>query len=92
MAASVKEEEKAPENLQKKREVDKVEVAPGVIVGSLRCFRVPVAIAAESSVGCLLRSVASFLLSRGGAGGEIWAFAALVMLPLSCASLLARIR
>ena len=52
----------------------------------------PVAIAAGSSVGCLPRSVASVLLSRGAAGGEIRAFAALVMPPRWCASLLARIR
>ena len=42
MAAWVQEEEKAPENRQKKREAeeaDKVEVAPGVTVGSLRRFR-----------------------------------------------------
>ena len=51
----------------------------------------PVAIAAGSSVGCLLRSVASALLSRGAAGGEIRALAALVMPPLSCASLLAHV-
>ena len=43
-------------------------------------------------MGCLLRSVASVLLSRGAAGGEIRALAALVMSPLSCASLLARVR
>ena len=42
----------------------------------------PVAIAAGSSVGCLLRSVASVLLSRGAAGGEIRALAALMMPPL----------
>ena len=38
------------------------------------------AIAAGSSVGCLPRSVASVLLSRGAAGGETRALAALVML------------
>ena len=41
MAVCVKEEEKAPEHLQRKREVkeaDKVEVAPGVPVASLRRF------------------------------------------------------
>ncbi|CAM9208726.1 unnamed protein product [Ascophyllum nodosum] len=37
-------------------------------------------------------SVAGALLSLGAAGGEIRALAALVMPPLSCASLLARIR
>ena len=52
----------------------------------------PVAIAAGSSVGCLPRSVASVLLSRGPAGGEIRTLAALVMPPRWCASLLARIR
>ena len=39
MAASVREEEKASENQQRKREAkeaEKVEVAPGVTVGSLR--------------------------------------------------------
>ena len=51
----------------------------------------PVAIATGSSVGCLPRSVASVLLSRGAAGGEIRALAALVMPPCWCASLLARI-
>ena len=42
MAAWVKEEEKAPEHRQRKREAeeaDKVEVAPGVTVASLRRFR-----------------------------------------------------
>ena len=42
MAAWVKEEGKAPEHLQRKRETggaDKVEVAPGVTVASLRRFR-----------------------------------------------------
>ena len=48
----------------------------------------PVAIAAGSSVGCLPRSVANVLLSRGVAGGEIIALAALVMPPRWCASLL----
>ena len=52
----------------------------------------PVAIAGGSSVECLLRNVASALLSRGTAGGEIKALAAFVMPPLSCASLLARLR
>ena len=52
----------------------------------------PVAIAAGSSVGCLPRSVASVLLCRGAAGGEIRALAALVGPPRWCASLLARIR
>ena len=43
MAACVKEEEKASEHRQRKRETeeaDKVEVAPGVTVASLRRFRV----------------------------------------------------
>ena len=43
MAAWVKEEEKASEHRQMKREAeeaDKVEVAPGVTVASLRRFRV----------------------------------------------------
>ena len=42
MAASVKEEEKASEHRQRKRETeeaDKVEVAPGIAVASLRRFR-----------------------------------------------------
>ena len=42
MAAWVKEEEKASEHRQKKREAeeaDKVEVAPGVTLASLRRFR-----------------------------------------------------
>ena len=42
MAAWVKEEENASNQRQKKREAveaDKVEVAPGVTVGSLRRFR-----------------------------------------------------
>ena len=42
MAASVKEEEKASEHRQKKREVeeaDKIEVAPGLTVASFRRFR-----------------------------------------------------
>ena len=42
MAAWVKEEEKASEHRQRKREAevaDKVEVAPGVAVASLRRFR-----------------------------------------------------
>ena len=42
MAAWVREEEKASEHRQKKREAeeaDKVEVAPGVTVASLRRFR-----------------------------------------------------
>ena len=44
MGAWVKEEEKAPENWQRNRErevheADKIEVAPGVTVGSLRRFR-----------------------------------------------------
>ena len=42
MAAWVKEEEKTSEHRQKKREAeeaDEVEVAPGVTVISLRCFR-----------------------------------------------------
>ena len=39
MAAWVREEEKASENRQSKRERDKVEVAPGVTVRSLRRFR-----------------------------------------------------
>ena len=42
MAASVKEEEKASEHRQRKREAeeaDKVEVAPGGTVASLRRFR-----------------------------------------------------
>ena len=42
MAAWVKEEEKASEHRQRKREAeeaDKVEVAPGVTVASLRRFR-----------------------------------------------------
>ena len=43
MAEKVREEEKASEKRQKKREAkeaDEVEVAPGVNVGSLRSFRV----------------------------------------------------
>ena len=39
MVAGVREEKKAPENRQRKREAeeaDKVEVVPGVTVGSLR--------------------------------------------------------
>ena len=52
----------------------------------------PAPIAAGSSVGCLPRSVASVLLSRGAAGGETRALAALVIPPRWCASLLARIR
>ena len=43
MAASVKEEEKASEHRQRKREAeqaDKVEVAPGIAVASLTRFRV----------------------------------------------------
>ena len=39
----MKEEKKTSENRQRKREVeeaDKVEVAPEMAVGSLRCFRV----------------------------------------------------
>ena len=51
-----------------------------------------VAIAAGSSVRCLPRSVTSVLLSRGAAGGEIRALAALVIPPRWCASLLARFR
>ena len=43
-------------------------------------------------MGCLPRSVSSVLLSRGAAGGETRALAALVMPPRWCASLLARIR
>ena len=42
MAARVREEEEAPENRQRKREAEgagKIEVAPGVTVASLRCFR-----------------------------------------------------
>ena len=42
MAAWLKEEEKAPEHRQRKteaEEADKVEVAPGVTVASLRRFR-----------------------------------------------------
>ena len=39
MIAWVREEEKATENRQRKREPDKVEVAPGMAVASLRCFR-----------------------------------------------------
>ena len=42
MAAWVKEEEKASEHRQRKREAeeaDKFEVAPGVTVASLSCFR-----------------------------------------------------
>ena len=42
MAVWVKEEKKAPEHRQRKREAeeaDKVEVAPGVTVASLRRFR-----------------------------------------------------
>ena len=40
MAAWVKEEEKASEHRQRKREAaDKVEIAPGVTVASLRRFR-----------------------------------------------------
>ena len=42
MAAWVRKEGKASENRQRKKEAqeaDKVEVAPGVTVGSLRCFR-----------------------------------------------------
>ena len=42
MAAWVRQEEKASEKRQRKREageVDKVKVAPGVAVGSLRRFR-----------------------------------------------------
>ena len=52
----------------------------------------PDAIPAGSSVGCLPRSVSSVLLSRGAAGEETRALAALVMPPRWCASLLARIR
>ena len=40
MAARVGEEEKASENQQKEREADNGEVAPVVIVESLRRFRV----------------------------------------------------
>ena len=39
MAAWVKEEENASDQRQKKREADKVKVAPGVTVASLRRFR-----------------------------------------------------
>ena len=42
MAAWVREEEKGSENRQRKRETeeaDEVEVAPGVTVASLSCFR-----------------------------------------------------
>ena len=42
MAAWMKEEEKASEHRQRKRnveEADKVDVAPGVTVASLRCSR-----------------------------------------------------
>ena len=42
MAAWVGQEEKASENRQRKREAkktDKLEVAPGMTVESLRCFR-----------------------------------------------------
>ena len=42
MAARVREEEEAPENRQREREAegaDKIEVAPGVTVASLRRFR-----------------------------------------------------
>ena len=42
MAAWMRQEEKASENRQRKREaeeVDKVEVAPGATVGSLRRFK-----------------------------------------------------
>ena len=42
MAAWVREEEKTSENRQRKRkaeEADKIEVTPGVTVGSLRRFR-----------------------------------------------------
>ena len=43
MAAWVKEDEKASEHRQRKTEteqqVDKVQVAPGVTIASLRCFR-----------------------------------------------------
>ena len=42
MAAWAREEEKASENQQRKREAEeagKVEVAPGLTVKSLRCFR-----------------------------------------------------
>ena len=39
MAARVREEEKASENRQSKREADKVEVAPGVTVARLKRFR-----------------------------------------------------
>ena len=63
-----------------------------VITARCSTCALPVAITAGSSVGSLLRSVASVLLSRGTAEGEIRALAALVMPPLSCASLLARIR
>ena len=64
------------------------------VVMPARCSAcdLPVALAAGSSVGCLPRSVTSALLSRGAAEGEIRALAALVIPPLSCASLLARIR
>ena len=39
MTAWAREKEKASENRQRKREADKVEVAPGVTVVSLRRFR-----------------------------------------------------
>ena len=39
MTAWLRQEEKASENRQRKKEADKVEVAPGMTVGSLRRFR-----------------------------------------------------
>ena len=52
----------------------------------------PVAVAAGSSVRCLLRSVASVLWSRGAVREKIWTSAALVMPLLLFASLLVRCR
>ena len=60
MAAWVREEEKAPENRQRKREAegaDRVEVASGVSVASLRRFRAVLigttqGLPSRSGVGC----------------------------------------
>ena len=60
MAARVKEEENAPDQRQKKREAeeaDKVEVAPGVTVASLRRFRAALVETKDSlsDVDCAVR-------------------------------------
>ena len=60
-----------------------------VVPARCSALALPVAIAAGSYVGCLLRSIASVLLPRGTAEGGIRALAALMMPPLSCVSLLA---